>query len=247
MDHLPDNSISQLLLFLITVVSVADCIRRQRNTRSLWWRNLARAFAGAGLFCVLGLAYVVLWYRLGLRGWFPSIRGLDEPGTNEYGGTVAGLVLAEIGLLCWMFKSLHRDWRPPEPTELDRRPMGLLLLLGLGLSLWAPWLAVFALSPYLLDALGQVLLRILPLKIVAGLGLLGWIGDGGGVTCLGMPSRYTVLHGLNLLAWVILLLWLFESLWVRTMKRPSTYSALSEPTSVVISKSSSCDPPEWVD
>jgi hypothetical protein len=219
MEHLPDNSVSQLLLFLMTVVAVSDRIRRGRSTPSHWWRNLARAFAGAGIFCVLGLAYAMIWYRLGLQGWFPSLAWLDEPGANEYGGTMVGLILAEIGLFGWMLKALRRDWRPPGATELDRRPMGFLLLLGLGMMLWPPWLAVFALSPYLLDALGQLLLFILPLKIVAGLGLLGWIGDGGGVTCLGMPFRYTVLHGLNLLAWVTLLLWLFEVLRDRAMKR----------------------------
>src|SRR2546423_858952 len=103
MDALADNPVSLLLIGLITTVALVDAIRRRkREGPSLWWRPVARAFAGAGVFVALGLWYTNLWYRHGLWRWFPPLP-MDEPGTNYINGTLAGLVLADIVMIGLMY------------------------------------------------------------------------------------------------------------------------------------------------
>lgn len=231
MDTLSASFFSLLLMVLIARAAVGAAKRRDAGSLSFWWVPVARSFAAAGVFLILGLVYFVLAHRCALWRWAPSLP-IDEPGSNYQGTALIGLVLADIAVLYFVCKPLRRDWRPPAETELDRRPVGLLLLVGLAVSLWIPWLALFDLAPHILDLAGTPLRYVLPARIVADLGLGGWIGYAG-VTCLGMHPSDVVTDGLSLLSVTILLLWLFHFLWDRAMEHgPGPRSRRPNPTDV---------------
>ncbi len=221
---------SLLLLGLMTAVALKDWRgRRGRGATPLWWRPVAGAFAGAGLFLVLALFQLLIrgsmrrgieWalsplvfsVKRGQLRWSPWVP-TDQLGWSHDPGAAIEIMALGIGFLIaysavalLFLNQWRRTWiSPDDGREPERRLVAFQLLAGLAATLWLPWYLLDDLGPYLLDVLG----------------FRGWIGYGG-VTCLARPPLAVITDGLNLFSMAVLLLWLFLHLWYRAMRQDPT-------------------------
>jgi hypothetical protein len=175
----------------ISLAGLDAMLRAEREgapAPALWWRQLARAFAVAGLWVMLALAHAAF----------------EVKGTAQYSSR-AGCWLAEL-LATGMVGSLlfalgahdHSPGEalPPGSATPARAAGGAFARLGLlCVVLFIPW----------------AWLRVIGVDVLGYLGFDGFIGYAG-VTCLVPPEHVVARSFLACLATVTLLLWAFQAL-----------------------------------
>jgi hypothetical protein len=202
MDALTHSPCSLLLLGAILLAVLVDgVLRRGRGVPPLWWRPVARAFAGAGVFFVLTVCLLVIWVKAGVWKWVPSTL-LDSPGSNYITGQRIRYFVTYAAVL----SAIPGVWRPGRSSSgvgslPARRSTTNGLLFGLAIALSVPWAMLNDLVPNILHALG----------------FGGWVGYGG-ITCFYVFPGEVAVAGLDLFAAVTLLLWLFQCLWGRAVR-----------------------------
>jgi hypothetical protein len=201
---LTDTPFSLLLMGLITLAALSDWIQR-RGLPPLWWRLLVRAFTGAGVYCLLGLSWLVVWESAGGWSWTPALP-IGAPGEEvENSGVLMGFLLAYTGLVLLFPIQMRRKRRAPS----DRREPGPrlsplpFLFVGLAVVLLPAWTALSQLDGEMWRALG-LRSRCHFAYVVAF-----WVPPEYG------HLRDVALLGLEVFSWVTISLWVF--LWGRAM------------------------------